>query len=469
MSGLVNIRSAHGAPRAEPNLENSGPAPTATHEPLNGPGPRIYLETFGCQMNEADSSLILGQLRRAGYRRVTQPEDADLILLNTCAVREKAEARIYGRSSQLLKHRRSNPDLVIGIAGCMAEHLREKIASRAPYIGLIAGPDSYRNIAALADAALKGKRVVDIELDKTETYEGLDSHPDDDGVRGFVTIQRGCDKFCTFCVVPFTRGRERGVAPREVLRNVRALADRGYKEITLLGQTVNSYRWEDVDFAALLRAVVTVDGIERIRFTSPYPIDFSDEVIRAMAELPKIVPYVHLPVQSGSDRVLERMRRGHSRTEYVSLVKKLRAAIPDLAISTDLLVGFCGETDEDHQETLSLIQEIRFDSAFMFAYSDRGITYASKRLSDDVPESLKKSRLQEVIDLQETITRASHDGRVGRTEEILVTGPSRRGNCLVGRTPRYESVLLPLDSGAPGDLVKRRITGSSGHSLTTLP
>ncbi len=432
--------------------------------------PKVYLETLGCQMNEADSALILGRLREHGYARVRDPGEADVILLNTCAVREKAEERVYGRTSQLLRHRRENPELIFGITGCMAEHLRERVTEKAPHISLVVGPDSYRGIARLVDKARTGERVIDVELDKTETYAGIDTlgsaaDRDDNGVSGQVTIQRGCDKFCTFCVVPFTRGRERGVAPRDILRQTRRLAEQGYREVMLLGQTVNSYRYEDVSFAALLRAVATVEGIQRIRFTSPYPVDFSDELIATMAELEVVCPQVHLPAQSGSDRMLRVMRRGYTRAEFVTLVRKLRAAMPELALSTDIMVGFCGETEDDHRETLSLLDEVRFDSAFMFRYSDRGITYASKKLEDDVPDAVKGRRLREVIDLQEQHTRASHAARVGRTEEVLISGLSRRKDCMVGRTPRFQNVLLPLDAGAPGTTVRVPILRSTGHSL----
>jgi tRNA-2-methylthio-N6-dimethylallyladenosine synthase len=416
-------------------------------------------------MNEADSGLILGQLRRSGYAHVGDPAEADVILINTCAVREKAEARVYGRTTQLLKHRRHNPHLVIGITGCMAEHLRDDLARTAPHVSLVAGPDSYRNIGALVDLARTGERAVDIKLDKEEVYEGLDGHPDDDGISGFVTIQRGCDKFCTFCVVPYTRGRERGVAPREVLRHVRRLADSGYREVTLLGQTVNSYVWEDVDFAELLRAVARVSGIQRVRFTSPYPVDFSERVIDALAEVEELCPYVHMPLQSGSDRMLEAMKRGYSRREFVDLVSALRSRVPDIAISTDLMVGFCGESEDDHAQTLELLDELRFDSAFMFRYSDRRITYAGRRMQDDVPDEVKRRRLAEVIELQERYTKASHQSRVDMDESILINGLSKRNDCLVGRTARFQNVLLPLGSGEAGEVVRRRISASTGHSL----
>lgn len=428
-------------------------------------GPRVYVETFGCQMNEADSALIAGRLQDRGYRRVTDPAAADVILINTCAVREKAEDRVWGRTSQLLAHRSHNPELVIGITGCMAEHLKEKVSERAPYISLVAGPDSYRNIADLVEQARRGEHAIDVQLDRDEVYEGLDGVPDDDGVSGQVTIQRGCDKFCTFCVVPYTRGRERGVPPREVLRSVQRLADAGYREVSLLGQTVNSYRYEDADFADLLRAVARIDGIERIRFTSPYPCDFTPRVIEALASEAKVCPQLHLPVQSGSDTMLEAMRRGYTRAGYLDIVARLRAAIPGIALSTDVMVGFCGETEEDHDQTLALMREVRFDSAFMFAYSDRGITYASRKLQDDVPDTVKSRRLRDVIDLQEQHTRAAHFGRIGERVRVLISRTARRGDRLVGRTGHFQSVLLPCDAGSPGDFVDVQVVDSTGHTL----
>ena len=473
MAELVKIRRPGGA--SDP-ADGANPASTAPSE-LSADAPRVYMETFGCQMNEADTKLVLGRLGADGWRRVTQPSEADLILVNTCAVREKAEDRVYGRTTQLLDHRKQNPDLVIGITGCMAEHLRDKLETRAPHIQLIAGPDSYRNIAALARQALRGERAVDVQLDKAEVYEGLDGElagpREGDGISGFVTIQRGCDKFCTFCVVPFTRGRERGVPPREVLRQVQRMADAGVREVTLLGQTVNSYTWGDEDhggdtevsFAALLRAVAQIEGIARIRFTSPYPVDFSAELIEVIATEDKVCPYVHLPLQAGSDTVLARMRRGYDVADYRAIVQALRAAVPDIAISTDIMVGFCGETEEDHAETLALMAEIEFDFAFMFAYSDREITYASKKLEDDVPQEIKLRRLREVIELQERHTRAKYAARVGGREEVLVTRTSKRGNKLTGHSPRFQRVLLPLGSARLGEIVECEITGTTGHSL----
>ncbi len=461
MSSLVNIRRRESALDGQ---QTPGDRVDAVESAVPG-APRVYLETLGCQMNQADSALIAGRLRDGGYVRVRDPAHADVVLINTCAIREKAEDRVVGRTSQLLRHRRDNPNLVIGITGCMAEHLKSQVAQRAPHVTLVAGPDSYRGIATLVDRARQGERVIDVKLDKQEVYEGLAQEPDDDGVSGFVTIQRGCDKFCTFCVVPYTRGRERGVAPREVLRSVRARVAAGYREVVLLGQTVNSYRYEDVSFAQLLTAVHEIDGLERIRFTSPYPVDFSDELVHAMGQLPKVCPQVHLPLQAGADSTLERMHRGYTREQFVTLVGQLREAVPGIALSTDLMVGFCGETEAEHAQTLALIEQLRFDSAFMFAYSDRGITHASRKLVDDVPAATKKRRLSEVIELQEQYTRASHAARVGTRQSVLITAVSRRGDRMVGRTPHFHKALLPRHAGSPGETVEVTITGSTGHSL----
>jgi tRNA-2-methylthio-N6-dimethylallyladenosine synthase len=417
---------------------------------------RVYVETYGCQMNVADSDLIGSVLADAGYATATRPEDAEIFVVNTCAVREKAEERVTARAAELGALKRKKPGTVLAIVGCMAEHLKESLVQRAPAVDVIAGPDSYRRLPELLAAArlVHTEPVIDVRLDKAETYEGLSGAVGGDGVSGFVTIQRGCDKFCTFCVVPFTRGRERGTPPREVLRQVRELAAAGYREVVLLGQTVNSYVWDETSFAGLLRAVCKVEGIERVRFTSPYPVDFTDDVIAAIAEEPKICKYVHLPVQSGSDVVLERMKRGYTVADYRAIVLALRAAMPDIAFSTDILTGFSGETEEDHAQTLALMRELRFDSAFMFAYSERDLTFAAKKLSDDIPEATKKRRLSEIIALQETISAEVFAAHVGRRERVLVHGPSKRDPAqLMGRTDGFKTVILPAGVGAVGELV----------------
>jgi tRNA-2-methylthio-N6-dimethylallyladenosine synthase len=432
----------------------------------------VYLETYGCQMNVADSDLIGGLLAAAGYARTDDPEAADVVLLNTCAVREKAEERVLARAVNLAAIKRRRPHMVLGVVGCMAEHLKGSIADRAPAVDLIAGPDSYRRIGELVATARAPEAavVIDTQLDKAETYEGLSGALGGDGVSGFVTIQRGCDKFCTFCVVPFTRGRERGVAPREVLRQVREHVDAGYKEVVLLGQTVNSYRWEDVSFAELLRAVARVPGLARVRFTSPYPVDFTDDVIAVIAEEPTVSKYLHLPVQSGSDAVLARMRRGYTVDDFRALVGRLRAAMPDLALSTDILSGFSGETVEDHAATLALMREIRFDSAFMFAYSERDLTYAAKKLPDDVAPAEKRRRLAEIVALQERISAEVFAAQVGRKERVLVHGPSKRDAAQqMGRTDGFKTVILPPHVGAPGELLEVVIERATMATLFGAP
>jgi tRNA-2-methylthio-N6-dimethylallyladenosine synthase len=479
-----------GAPAGAP-----APASPAAAAPAVDGGPRVYLETYGCQMNVADSDMLTGILIDAGYRKAERADDADIILINTCAVREKAEDKVFARARELNAHKKRRPGVVLGIAGCMAEHLKDDLLERAPYVDIVAGPDSYRRMpdlvtqaraarrqvrrgdgpragAAITEAIPKAipKAIIDVQLDKSETYEGLSGAQGGDGVSGFVTIQRGCDKFCTFCVVPFTRGRERGAPPREVLRQARAYAEAGYKEIVLLGQTVNSYRHEDVGFAELLRAVARVDGIERVRFTSPYPVDFTSAVIDAIAAEDRVCKYVHLPVQSGSDEVLARMRRGYTVDEFRAIVAELRAKIPHIALSTDILSGFSGETDADHERTLALMQEIRFDSAFMFRYSERDLTYAAKKLPDDVPDQVKKRRLAEIIALQERISAEVFGAQVGKRERVLIHGRSRRSDGqVVGRTDGFKTVVLPAGELEVGDLADVDITRATMATLFGQP
>jgi tRNA-2-methylthio-N6-dimethylallyladenosine synthase len=434
------------------------------------PGTKLaYVETYGCQMNVADTEMVLGLLQRGGYGRTDDSTRADLILINTCAVREKAEERVFARTSILAASAR--PDVVLGVTGCMAEHLKDRIRERAPEVDLVVGPDGYRRLLEHVATAREGGAVLDTRLDREETYEGLDPavglEGDADGVVGRVTIQRGCDKFCAFCVVPYTRGRERGVAPREILRQTRALIDAGCKEVQLLGQTVNSYRYEEVGFAELLRTVAAVEGIERVRFTSPYPLDFSDEVIAVMAETPQICKQVHLPLQSASDTVLGRMRRGYDYATFRTLYTKLRAAMPTVAITTDLLVGFCDETEEEHAATLQAQEELRFDSAFTFAYSEREGTTAARKMPDTVPAGVKSRRLSEVIALQQRITGEIMRAQVGRRERILIENPSRHGgHQLMGRTDGFRPVIVPAAGLRPGELVEVTITGATHKTLS---
>jgi tRNA-2-methylthio-N6-dimethylallyladenosine synthase len=443
------------------------PAPT-------GRGLLAYVETYGCQMNVADSDMVLGLLHREGYGRTEDASRADLILINTCAVREKAEERVFQRASMLAEHK-ARPGVVLGITGCMAEHLKADIRTRAPYVDLVIGPDGYRRLidhvrdlrAARAGGDVEAA-VEDTALDRHETYEGLDPAREmTGGVTGHITIQRGCDKFCSFCVVPYTRGRERGTAPREVLRQARALAAAGFKQVQLLGQTVNSYRYEDVGFAELLRAVATVDGLERIRFTSPYPLDFSDAVIAAMAETPKVCKHVHLPLQTASDAVLARMRRGYTFAEFRALVRAIRAAMPDVAITTDVLVGFCDETEDDFRLLMDALDELRFDGAFTFAYSEREGTTAARKLPDTVPAAVKQRRLAEVIARQQAISAELNQAQIGRRERVLIEGPSKRSaREMLARTDAFRSVIVPYAPGAePGTLVDVMIERATHATL----
>ncbi|HXU64618.1 MAG TPA: tRNA (N6-isopentenyl adenosine(37)-C2)-methylthiotransferase MiaB [Polyangia bacterium] len=448
--------------------------PKGTSAVAPAPERLAYVETYGCQMNVADTDMVLGLLQRAGYGRTEDPSRADLILINTCAVREKAEERVFARAS-MLAHAKGRPDAVLGITGCMAEHLKDKIRERVRGVDLVVGPDGYRRLLDHVATARAGAAVIDTKLDRAETYEGIDGIALGDteaaGVVGRVTIQRGCDKFCTFCVVPYTRGRERGVPPREVLRQARGLVESGCKEIQLLGQTVNSYRYEDVGFAELLRAVAAVDGLARVRFTSPYPLDFSDDVIAAMAETPNIAKHVHLPLQSAADPVLARMRRGYDYPTFRTLVSKLRAAMPDVAITTDILVGFCDETEEEHAATLRAQEELRFDGAFTFAYSEREGTTAARKMPDTVPPDVKHRRLAEVIAVQQRITAEILAAQVGRRERILIEHVSKRNpHELMGRTDTFRPVIVPTAPGlTPGALVDVTITRATPATLFGAP
>jgi tRNA-2-methylthio-N6-dimethylallyladenosine synthase len=448
--------------------ESSSAAPaTAGPGSAGAPARLAYVETYGCQMNVADTDLMLGLLHRGGYARTEDPARADVILINTCAVREKAEERVFARA-RMLAHAKVRPDVVLGITGCMAEHLKDDLRRRAPDVDLVIGPDGYRRLLERVEEARGGRPVTDTRLDREETYDGLDpARQMAGGVIGHVTIQRGCDKFCTFCVVPYTRGRERGAAPREILRQVRAMAAAGYKEVQLLGQTVNSYRYEDVGFAELLRGVAAVDGIARVRFTSPYPLDFSDDVIAALADMPKLCKHVHLPLQSASDAVLARMRRGYDFRAFRTLHDKLRARVPGIAITTDLLIGFCDETEAEHAETLRAQEALRFDSAFTFAYSEREGTYAARKMPDTVSADVKQRRLAEVIAVQQRITGEIMAAQVGRRERILIEQPSKRAESeLMGRTDAFRAVIVPAAPGlGPGELADVTITRATTATL----
>ncbi|NKB70269.1 MAG: tRNA (N6-isopentenyl adenosine(37)-C2)-methylthiotransferase MiaB [Candidatus Latescibacteria bacterium] len=429
-------------------------------------GRPAYIETYGCQMNVADSELVARILEEAGFSIVDRPERAEIVLINTCAVREHAEERVFGRAAQLHGLRAQIPNLTIGILGCMAQHLAKTLPQRAPFVDLVMGPDSYRRLPQLlADTA--DETLLDVRLSRTENYTGIDPVRRE-GTNAWVTIIRGCDKFCTFCVVPFVRGRERSVASADIVAQVEKLAAEGFGEVTLLGQTVNSYDDGEMDFAALLEAVSAVKGIHRVRFTSPYPKDFKPNTIAAMAILAPVCPSLHLPVQSASNTQLELMRRGYTIEDYRDLVQRLRHSIPDLALTTDIIVGFCGETDDDFQATCALMEEMRYDSAFMFKYSEREATYAHKHMPDDIPEEIKQQRLQHIIKLQERISLEVNQTWIGRTVEVLVEGPSKRkgpnGANNYGRSPQGKVVVFPQDAAA-NTRVQIKVERTTSHTL----
>jgi tRNA-2-methylthio-N6-dimethylallyladenosine synthase len=420
----------------------------------------VYIETYGCQMNAADSELIAGVLEAEGYRRTYDPAEAEVMLVNTCAVRDHAEQRVVGRVGELMRYKREGS--VLGVVGCMAQRLGQTLLDQVPRLDLVVGPDGYRQLPRLILDATSGRRAADTEFRAWEHYEDVPPSRES-GPTAFVTVQRGCDYKCTFCIVPYTRGPERSRRLEDVVAEVRALADGGTTQVTLLGQTVNSYHDGRNDFAALLRAVGAVEGIRRIRFTSPYPADFTEAVIEAMAAVPAVCEHVHLPVQSGSNQVLKRMLRRYTREEYLGVVARLRAAIPGITFSTDLIVGFPGETEEQLEETLSLVREAAFDDAYTFRYSLREGTPAT-RLRDQVPDTVAADRLDRLVALVRTQTRRKNLERVGEVHEVLVEQPAKRGGML-GRTRTNLMVLLDLDPSATGQYLEARLTGTTGSTF----
>ena len=424
---------------------------------------RVFLETYGCQMNVADSETMAGVLERAGMELTDRPEDADAVLLNTCAIREHAEQRVLGRLGEFARLKATRPGLVVGVAGCMAQHLRKRLLDQKRVLDLVVGPDGYRNLPELLRRAA-GEPVAEIRLDRDETYGDLEPKREP-GVRAWITVQRGCDKFCTYCVVPYTRGRERSLPLEELVRQVESAVAQGFREVVFLGQTVNSYHDGTHDFADLLRAADAVPGLERIRYTSPHPSDMSDRVIEAMAECRTVMPQVHLPMQSGSDRILEAMQRTYSYSEFLDVVARLRARIPGLALSTDVIVGFPGETEEDFEATVRAMEHVRFDSAFLFKYSARPDTRAWK-WNETVSEEEKGRRLTRLIDLQHAISGEIHDGWVGREVEVLVEGPARRNpEQLYGKTREFKAVVFPNDGTPAGTLRRLRVIGATPVTL----
>ena len=423
---------------------------------------RVYIETYGCQMNVSDSELMFGVLGREGYVRTEDPAEADVLLLNTCAVRDHAEQRVLGRMGELKRYKR--PGDVLGVVGCMAQRLGPKLLERVPQVDLVIGPDGYRGLPELIAQARAGERAADVAFKGWEHYEDVPP------VRGnpisaFVTVQRGCDYRCTFCIVPMTRGPERSRKLADVVGEVARLTGAGTTEVTLLGQTVNSYQDGEHDFADLLRAVGAVDGIRRVRFTSPYPTDFTPRVLAAMAETPAVCEHVHLPVQSGSSRTLKRMLRRYDRDRYLDVVASLRAAVPGISLSTDIIVGFPGETEDEFEETLSLVEQVRFDDAYTFKYSVREGTPAV-RIKDHVAEEIKTERIGRLIALVRRIARQKNVGLIGTTHEVLVEGPAKRGGLLQARTRTNKIALLDGPAEWIGTYRQVRFTGTTGSTFT---
>ena len=452
--------------------EAPSPAPFPNTSPTEatGDGRTVYIETYGCQMNASDSEIVLGVLDGRGYRSVDSADKADVVLLNTCAIRDNAERKIHERLSALQHLKKGNSDLVVGVLGCMAERLRAKLLEKE-LVDIVVGPDEYRTVPDLVDKALHGDKGIAVKLSRVETYDDI-TPVRTEGISAWVSIMRGCDKFCTFCVVPFTRGRERSRNVTSVVDELKALQDQGFREVTLLGQNVNSYR-DDVsgaDFADLLAASARAVPTMRIRYTTSHPQDMSDKLIDTMAEWHNICKYIHLPIQSGSNRILELMNRTYTVEHYFERMDRIRAVMPHVAMSTDIIAGFCTETEDDHQRTLDAMRRVRYDGAYMFAYSPRENTKAWK-MGDDVADDVKSRRLQEIIDLQHSISAEINAAEIGRIHDVLVEGPSKRNGAeWKGRSDTNKTVIFPhigetTADYVVGDTIRVRITRSTSATL----
>ena len=430
---------------------------------------KLFIETYGCQMNVADSEVIASVMKMAGYDITEQLDEADAVFLNTCSVRDNAEQKIYNRLEALHAMRKRHP-LIIGVMGCMAEHVKDDLIDNH-HTDLVVGPDAYLSLPDLIASVEAGHKAINVELSTTETYRDIiPSRICGNHISGFVSIMRGCNNFCTYCIVPYTRGRERSRDVESILKEVADLQAKGYKEVTLLGQNVNSYRFEGTDglvtFPMLLRLVGESFPKMRIRFTTSHPKDMSDETLQVIADVPNVCKHIHLPVQSGSDRILKLMNRHYDRQWYMDRVAAIRRIIPDCGLSTDIFCGFHSETEEDHQLSLSLMEECAYDSAFMFKYSEREGTYASKHLEDDIPEEVKIRRLNEIIALQNRLSSEANARAVGKEYEVLVEGVSKRSrDQLFGRTEQNRVVVFNRGNHHVGDLVKVRIMSSTSATL----
>lgn len=421
--------------------------------------PKMYIETYGCQMNVNDSEVILSILQDEGYALTENIEEADIILANTCSIRDNAEQRIWGRIDQFRLQKRKRKGVIIGIVGCMAERLKTKLLE-GHEVDLVAGPDSYKSLPELIRNIRPDSPQINVLLSHEETYADISPvRLDKNGISAFISIMRGCNNVCSYCVVPYTRGAERSREPQSILREARELFDNGYKEVTLLGQNVDSYIWKDagdpsstINFSQLLEMVAQISPDFRVRFSTSHPKDISDEVIYTMAKYENICRHIHLPVQSGSSIMLEKMRRKYNREWYLERVDKIRSVIPDCGITTDVIAGFCGETEQDHQDTLSLMEEVVFDSAFMFAYSERPGTLASKKYPDDIPLEEKTRRLNEIIALQGKMSLKSNEKEIGRYHKVLIEGPSKKNpEELCGRASNNKMCVFPSKGEKAGD------------------
>jgi tRNA-2-methylthio-N6-dimethylallyladenosine synthase len=441
---------------------------------------KLYLESYGCQMNFSDSEIVASLLKGAGYDTTNTIEEADLVLLNTCSIRDKAEQTVRKRLTQFNQLKEEKPEMVIGMLGCMAERLKSKLLEEEKLVDLVAGPDAYRALPDLIEEVDDGRKAVNVLLSREETYADISPvRLDKNGVTAFISIMRGCDNMCSFCVVPFTRGRERSRDPKSIVREAQELFDKGYREVTLLGQNVDSYRWnitkkgevknpdeEAVNFAQLLARVAEVDPKLRIRFSTSHPKDMTDDVLETMASYDNICKYIHLPVQSGNTDVLARMNRTYTREWYLDRIDAIHRIIPDCAISTDVIAGFCGETDEQHKETISLMEKVKFDFAYMFKYSERPRTLAERKFEDDVPEETKNARLKEIIELQNGHSLESNQKAVGQIYEVLIEKSSKRSEeHWAGRNSQNAMVIFPKNDESPGDYVRVKILDCTSATL----
>ena len=427
----------------------------------------VYIETYGCQMNEYDSEIVKTVLQESKYSIVESPEEADIVLLNTCSVRENATRKVLARV-HTLRHLENGKEKKIGLLGCMTtNHRQALIEDKKLPIDFIAGPDSYKKLPALIEKNAKSdQRISDIRLSRTETYS--DVHPfRAGGVNGWIAVMRGCDNFCTFCVVPYTRGRERSRSVENVVAEARRMAERGYKQVTVLGQNVNSYKYEQHDFAYLLEKISEVNDIERIRFTSPHPKDFPTSLLNVVARNPKVCKHIHLPLQAGNTRILDKMNRTYTKEEFLALAAKIRTIYPDMALTTDVIVGFPTETDEEFRDTVEVMRQVEFDSAFIFKYSERKGTIAARKFPDDVSEETKTERIVELNELQKNISLKKNKAHIGQVHQVLVEtiGTKKSESDVQGRNDGNKLVILPQGKYGIGDFVSARIESASPHAL----